>query len=94
MNFLVLCRPAATAAEEEIPSYRDRELEALRELRDHAGLTDIYSPGRFGAVLMFEASDAADVQRSLDTLPMRQAGLITTEVIPLYPLDIDAVQRP
>lgn len=64
-----------------------RELDALRDLRDHAGLIESYSPGRPGAALLFEAVDAAEVERNLATLPMRHAGLITTEVIPLHRLD-------
>ena len=89
MKLLVLCRPVNDGAQDEMARYARRELAALRELRDHAGLAESYTPGRPGAVLIFEASDADQVERSLATLPMRDAGLITTEVIPLHHLDLD-----
>ena len=93
MKYLVLCRPVNDSAQDQMARYGRRELEALRELRDHAGLTESYSPGRPGAVLIFEADDADDVERSLAILPMRDAGLITTEVIPLHHLDLDDGRR-
>jgi muconolactone delta-isomerase len=93
MKFLVLCRPSNSSAQDQMALYAQRELEALRELRTNAELIDSYSPGRPGAVLIFEATDADQVERNLATLPMRQAGLIMTEVIPLYRLDLDNGDR-
>ncbi len=40
---------------------------------------------RAEAVLILECADAGEAQRTLEGLPLVQAGLITFEVIPLIP---------
>ena len=51
-------------------------------------LSGAWNPGGPGAVLMFEASEEPEVARILSTFPLVQAGLITTELIPLHPIDL------
>ena len=51
-------------------------------------LTGAWSPGRPGAVLMFDVPDEAEAARLTAGLPLAQARLISTEIIPLHPLDL------
>ena len=50
-------------------------------------LTSAWSPGRPGAVLMLEVPDARRRPPGPE-LPLVQAALIRTEVIPLHPFDL------
>jgi predicted aconitase with swiveling domain len=51
-------------------------------------LTQAWSPGRPGAVLMLEVADVAAAGAIVGDLPLVTAGLITTEIIPLQPLEL------
>ncbi len=94
MRFLVVCRPAEAVTAAQMAPHGEAELQALRALRNSGELVEWYSPGHPGAVLVFEAAHAAHLHDSLERLPMRRAGLITTEVIPLHPLDIGDTNPP
>jgi hypothetical protein len=88
MQFLVICRPADGGDHDEFRRLVPFETEALREQKASGALTGAWSPGRPGAVLMLEVPDEAAAARQIATLPLVQAGLITTEVIPLHPIDL------
>ena len=45
-------------------------------------------PGRPGAVLMLEAAGVPEAARLAASLPLAAAGLISTEIIPLHPLEL------
>jgi hypothetical protein len=45
------------------------------------------SPGGPGAVLILDLPDQVAAERITSEFPLVAAGLITTEVIPLHPLD-------
>ena len=65
-----------------------REDEALEIGAGTGVLTEAWSPGGPGAVLMLEVPDQAGADRIVGSFPLVQAGLITTEVIPLHPIDL------
>ena len=88
MQFLVICRPAAGGDPGEFSRVVPLETEALREQKARGTLTGAWSPGRPGAVLMLEAADAEAATQILAGFPLVEAGLITTEVIPLHPIDL------
>lgn len=56
---------------------------------------DLYASGRLrsahyradvpGAVLMLEAADLSEATKVVESLPMVQAGLLKTEILPLEP---------
>ena len=58
---------------------------ALRQLKAEGTLTEAYSPGGPGAVLMFEADKGA-VEGVVSALPLVIAKLIDAEIIGLQPL--------
>lgn len=64
------------------------ETAALRELTGRGILTSAWTPGRPGAVLMVDLPDANGAARLAASLPLAQAGLITTEIIPLHPMEL------
>ena len=64
------------------------ETEAMREQKALGTLTGAWSPGRPGAVLMLEVADAAAATTILAGFPLVEAGLISTEIIPLHPVDL------
>ncbi len=88
MQFLVICRPAAGGDQDEFKRLVAAETAALRDLKAKGTLTQAWSPGRPGAVLMFGAPDAAQASRLITELPLVQAALVTTEIIPLHPIDL------
>ena len=61
---------------------------ALRDLKGSRVLTGAWSPGRPGAVPMIDAPDEGEAARLAAGLPLAQAGLISTEIIPLHPMDL------
>jgi muconolactone delta-isomerase len=91
MQFLVICRPDPGGDPEEFARLVPFETEKLRELAAAGTLTGAWNPGppgRSGAVLMLEAADADEIASILATLPLVQADEITTEIIPLYAIDL------
>lgn len=88
MQFLVICRPAASGDQEAFKRLVPAEASALREHKATGALTAAWSPGGPGAVLMLDVSDQAGADRIVSTFPLVKAGLITTEVIPLHPIDL------
>ncbi len=88
MPVLVICRPAASGDQEEFKRLVPGETAALRDLKAAGTLTDAWSPGRPGAVLMLDVHDADEAARLVAEFPLVQAALITTEIIPLHPIDL------
>jgi uncharacterized protein (AIM24 family) len=88
VQFLVICRPAPGGDLEEFKRLVPGETAALRELKASGTLTAAWSPGRPGAVLMLEAADEAEAARHTAAFPLVQAGQITTEIIPLHPINL------
>jgi muconolactone delta-isomerase len=91
MRFLVICRPAAGGDQEEFKRLVPAETAALRDLKAKGTLTEAWSPGRPGAVLMLDVpgEDGAEAAaRLVAEFPLVQAALITTEIIPLHPIDL------
>ncbi len=60
----------------------------MREQKARGTLTGALSPGHPGAMLMLEVADAEAAGQVLAGFPLVEAGLITTEVIPLHPVDL------
>ncbi|MBV9379774.1 MAG: hypothetical protein JOY82_19145 [Streptosporangiaceae bacterium] len=88
MLILVICRPAVGGDQAEFRRLVGGEMAALRELKTAGVLTGAWSPGRPGAVLMLDVPGEGEAARVADGLPLAQGGLITTEIIPLHPLDL------
>jgi hypothetical protein len=88
MLVLVICRPVPDADQARFGQLLTAELAALRDLKAAASLTDAWSPGRPGAVLMLEAAGVPEAARLAANLPLAAAGLISTEIIPLHPLEL------
>ncbi|MGO8884599.1 MAG: hypothetical protein ACLPUO_15610 [Streptosporangiaceae bacterium] len=87
MMVLVICRPVAGGDQQRFGQLVAEESAALRQLRESGTLTEAWSPGRPGAVLMLNVSDLAAGEDAAAHLPLAAAGLISTEVIALQPLD-------
>ena len=60
----------------------------MREQKAGGTLTGAWSLDHPGAVLMLEVPDAAAAARLLAGFPLVEAALITTEIIPLHPIDL------
>ena len=88
MRFLVICRPAAGGDQDEFKRLLPAETAALRDLKANGTLTQAWSPGHPGAVLELDVPDAAQAARLVAEFPLVQAALITTEIIPLHPIDL------
>ncbi len=88
MQFLVICHPAAGGDPDEFSRLVPLETEAMREQKARGTLTGAWSPGHPGAVLMLKVADAEAAAGILAGFPLVEAGLITTEVIPLHPVDL------
>ena len=50
---------------------------------------EAYTPGGPGAVLILEVSDLDQAESDLTELPLKMAGLIDIELIPLHPVNLD-----
>jgi muconolactone delta-isomerase len=88
VQFLVICRPAEGGDPEDFKRLVPFETEVLRELKANGTLVDAWSPGHPGAVLVLHTADAEQAARILAELPLLEADLITTEIVPLYPIDL------
>ena len=87
MQFLVICRRVADGDPDAFARLVADEGAVLRKLQADGILTEAWSPGGPGAVLMLELPDQAAAERITGEFPLAAAGVITTEVIPLHPLD-------
>jgi hypothetical protein len=85
---LVICRPVEGGDQEELRRLLPGETAALRDLKATGTLVGAWSPGRPGAVLTLEVPDPDQAARIVADLPLVQAGQITTEIIPLHPIDL------
>ncbi len=83
MLMLVICNPVEDADLEAFRRLVPAEAAALRELKARGAVTDAWSPGRPGAVLMLDVSDEAEAASVTARLPLVQAGLITREIMQL-----------
>ena len=88
MPVLVICRPVADGDPEEFKKLLPGETAALRELRARGILTEAWSPGRPGALLILAVPSEDEAARVVADFPLVQAGLITTELIPLHPMPL------
>jgi muconolactone delta-isomerase len=88
VQFLVICRPAEGGDQDEFKRLVAAETAALRALKANGALTAAWSPGHPGAVLLLEVPDQAEAARLVAEFPLVQATLITTEIIPLHPIDL------
>jgi hypothetical protein len=88
VQFLVICRPADGGDPDEFQRLVPFETEAMREQKAVGTLTGAWSLDHPGAVLMLEVPDAAAAARILAGFPLVEAALITTEIIPLHPVDL------
>jgi hypothetical protein len=88
MLVLVICRPVPDADQARFGQLLAAELAALRDLKAGGSLTDAWSPGQPGAVLMLEAPGVPEAARLAASLPLAAAGLISTEIIPLHPMEL------
>ena len=87
MQFLVICRPVADGDTNAFARLIADEGAVLRKLQADGILTEAWSPGGPGAVLMLELPGQGAAEQITSELPLAAAGLITTEVIPLHPLN-------
>lgn len=88
MMILVICRPAPGADPAEFGQRLPDELAALRRLKADGVLSKAWSPGRPGAVLMLEVPGIPEATELAARLPLATAGLITSEIIPLHPVEL------
>jgi hypothetical protein len=85
MKMLAIGRLRDGADAHEIAGYAREEMRALWRLYRGEVVREMYSPGRPGAVLVFEAASPEEVDAALADLPLAAAGLIVFEVIELHP---------
>ena len=88
MRFLVICRPAPGRDQDEFKRLLPGETAALRGLKAKGILTEAWSPGRPGAVLILDVPDEAEAGRLVAQFPLVQAALISTELVPLHPIEL------
>ena len=88
MQILVVCRPVRDGDQTEFRRLVPAEGAALRELKESGVLSNAWTPGRPGAVLMLDVGTEDDAAAIVAALPLAAAGLITTEVIPLHPMTL------
>ena len=88
MQALVICHPAAGGDQARFSSMLAEEMAVLRRMKADGTLIQAWSPGRPGAVLMLDVPGPAEAEALAAHLPLAVAGLITTEIIPLTPLDL------
>jgi muconolactone delta-isomerase len=88
MQFLVICRDDPDGDPDEFRLLVPAETMALQELKAKGLLAQAWSPGRPGAVLLLDVADEAAAASLVAGFPLVQAGLISTEIIPLHPIDL------
>src|SRR5215472_19310526 len=87
VRVLVICRDIPGGDQDEFRRLVPEETAALRELKAKGLLLEAWSPGHPGAVLLFDVADEAAAASLVAAFPLVQAGLITTEIVPLHPID-------
>ena len=85
MKLLAIGRPREGASVHEIGRYAREEMAALWQLYRDGAVREMHSPGRPGAVLVFEATGPQDAEAAVAGLPLTAAGLIVLELIELHP---------
>lgn len=88
MLVLVICRPAEGGDQEAFRRLVPGETEVLRDLKSNGILVDAWSPDRPGAVLTLEVPGTDEAYRIVADFPLVKSRLITTEIIPLHPIDV------
>lgn len=88
MQILIVCRPVPDIDQSEFRRIVPAEGAALRELKERGVLANAWTPGRPGAVLMLETGTEDEGAAIAAALPLAAAGLIATELIPLYPMNL------
>jgi hypothetical protein len=88
VRFLVICSPADGGDPDDFARLVPFETEVLREQKATGALLEAWSPGRPGAILVLETANADQAARIVATFPLVEADLITTEIIPLHPIDL------
>lgn len=88
MQFLVICRPDPGGDPDEFSRLVPFETEVMRDQKAAGTLTGAWTSGHPGAILMLEVPDAEAAAAILADFPLVEAGLITTEVIPLHPIEL------
>jgi hypothetical protein len=84
----VICRPVEGGDQDEFRRLVPGEAAALRGLKAKGTLAGAWSPGRPGAVLTPDVPGADEAARIVAGFPLVKAGQITTEIIPLHPIDL------
>jgi len=86
MKILALEREQPGLAPDAFTPHLRAEAARVWELQQAGILREIYfDADQHTAVLMLECADADEARRTLNSLPLVQAGLITFDVIPLAP---------
>jgi muconolactone delta-isomerase len=88
VRVLVICRDDPGGDQDEFRRLVPAETAALRELKAKGILAQAWTPGRPGAVLLLDVADEAAAASLVAGFPLVQAGLITTEIVPLHPIDL------
>ena len=88
MHVLVICHPVPGGDQDAFRRLVPGETVALRELKAKGLLIEAWSPGRPGAVLVLDVADEAAAAGLVAAFPLVQADLITTEIVPLHPIDL------
>jgi hypothetical protein len=86
MKLLAIGRPAfAGDVRAEIQRHAHEELSVLWRGYAAGEVREMYSPGGPGVVLVFETSDRATAQATLEELPLVRRSVIEFELIELHP---------
>jgi hypothetical protein len=88
MKVLVICRPLPGTSPNAMAPYLAAEATELRKLQASGVLLEAFSPGKPGAVLIFEVVDLPEATRIAEDLPLHNARLISQEIIELHPLGL------
>lgn len=83
-----VCRPVPDNDQSDFRRLVRAETAARRELKERGVLANAWTHGRPGAVLILEAGTEDEAGAITAALPLAAGGLITTEVIPLYPMNL------
>ena len=85
MQFLaIMRRRTETFSEEEFAQRLDAEALRVQELYAEGFIRSAWSRNDvLGACLLLEAEALADVEAKLKTLPLRAAGMLDAQIIPL-----------
>ncbi len=87
MQFLAIARRRIEAFPETlIAEQLPAEAERVRELYAAGIMRTIYSRADVpGAVVLLEASDLAEAEAAMESLPLHRAGMLDVQIVPLRP---------